>query len=201
MGRLRAYELEGPLRDALHALVERGLTLSFAGTVYRVMRLEYSSPEDAVSGSGAARWGGRWNPPGLATFYASTTYDVAHKEVRAAAKYYGASVTSELPRVEAAFDVQLARTLDLSTRRALRQMRLTQKSLRAVDWRAANARGQEALTQAIGRLAAMLALEGLIVPSVGVRGGRNLVAFPRLLTPGSHIRARGLETLRGLVSH
>ena len=201
MGRLRPYELEGPLRDALQALVERGLTLPFAGTVYRVMRLEYSSPEDAVSGAGAARWGGRWNPPGLATFYASTTYDVAHKEVAATVEYYPARVTNELPRVEAAFDVQLARTLDLSTRRALRQMRLTQKSLRAVDWRAANARGQEALTQAIGRLAAMLALEGLIVPSVGVRGGRNLVAFSRLLTPGSHIRARGLETLRGLVSH
>src|SRR5207248_3877323 len=104
MGRLRAYELEGPLRDALHALVERGLTLPFAGTVYRVLRLEHSSPEDAISGAGAATWGGRWNPPGLATFYASTTYEGAHKEVAAAAKYYGASITNNLPRVEAAFD-------------------------------------------------------------------------------------------------
>jgi len=38
--------------------------------------------------------------------------DVAHREVAAAAKYYGASVANELPRVEAAFDVRLARTLD-----------------------------------------------------------------------------------------
>ena len=144
---------------------------------------------------------GRWNPPGLATFYASTTYDVAHKEVRAAAKYYGASVTSALPRVEAAFDVQLARTLDLSTRRALRQMRLTQKSLRAVDWRAANDGGHEALTQAIGRLASALDLEGLIVPSAVIRGGRNIVVFPRLLTAGSRIRAKGLRKLRGVFSH
>jgi len=65
--------------------------------------------------------------------------------------------------VEAAFDVRPGKTLDLSTRRALRQMRLTQKSLPAVDWRAPNDRGQEALTQAIGRLAAALDVEGLIV--------------------------------------
>ena len=200
MGRLRPYELEGPLRDALRALIDRGLTLPFAGTVYRVMRLEYSSPEDAISGAGAARWGGRWNPPGLPAFYASTTYDVAHKEVAAAAGYYRARVTNELPRVEAAFDVRLARTLDLSTRRALRQMRLTQKSLRAVDWRAANDGGQEALTQAVGRLAAALELEGLVVPSAGIRGGRNIVVFPRLLMAGSRIRARGLEKLGGLFS-
>jgi len=201
MGRLRPYELDGPLRDALQALIARGLVLPFEGTAYRAMRLEYSSPDDAISGAGAATWGGRWNPPGLATFYASTTYEVAHKEVATAAKYYGASITNELPRVEAAFDVRLAKTLDLSTRRALRQMRLTQKSLRAVDWRAANDRGHEALTQAIGRLAAALDIEGLIVPSAEVRGGRNLVAFPRLLTPGSRIRGRGLERLRGFLSH
>jgi len=201
MGRLRPYELDGPLRDALQALIDGGLTLPFAGTVYRVMRLKYSSPEDAINGAGAARWGGRWNPPGLPTFYASTTYDVAHREVAAAAKYYGASVANELPRVEAAFDVRLARTLDLSTRRALRQMRLTQKSLRAVDWRAANDGGHEALTQAIGRLAAALELEGLIIPSAVIRGGRDIVVFPRLLTVGSRIRAEGLRKRRGVFSH
>src|SRR6266851_564146 len=106
MGRLRPYELEAPLRDALRTLIARGLLLPFAGTVYRAMRLKYSSPQDAISGVGAAAWGGRWNPLGLATFYASTTYEVAHKEVATAAKYYGASITNELPRVEAAFDVR-----------------------------------------------------------------------------------------------
>jgi len=200
MGRLRPYELEAPLRDALRTLIARGL-LPFAGTVYRAMRLKYSSPDDAISGAGAANWGGRWNPPGLATFYASTTYEVAHKEVAAAAKYYGASVIKELPRVEAAFDVRLARTLDLSARRALRYLRLTQKSLRAVDWRAANDRGHEALTQAIGRLAAALDVEGLIVPSAEIRGGRNLVVFPGVLMRGGRLEARGLERLRGLLWH
>src|SRR2546427_558028 len=146
MGRLHPYELEAPLRDALRTLIVRGLLLPFTGTVYRAMRLKYASPEEAISGAGAATWGGRWNPPGLATFYASTTYEVAHAEVVIAAKYYGASITNELPRVEAAFDVRLTRTFDLSSRRVLRQMRLTQKSLRAVDWRAANGGGHEPLT-------------------------------------------------------
>src|SRR5262249_10528091 len=39
---------------------------------------------------------------------------------------------------------KLTSTLDLSTRRALRHMRPTQKSLRAVDWRAANDPGSRA---------------------------------------------------------
>lgn len=201
MRRLRPYELDGPLREALRTLIARGLTLPFEGIVYRVMRLKYSSPDEAVSGAGAAKWGGRWNPPGIATFYASTTYAVAHEEVAAVAKYYRVSVTDELPRVEAAFDVQLARTLDLSARRALRQMGVTQKSLRAVDWRAANDGGHEALTQAIGRLTSTLEVEGLIVPSAEVRGGRNLVVFPRLLMPGSRLRARGLEPPGRGMSH
>ena len=201
MRRIRPYELDGPLRDALLALIARGQMLPFEGTVYRAMRLEYSSPEDAASGAGASRWGGRWNPPGLRTFYASTTYEVANKEVTAAGKYYGAGVTTELPRVEAAFDVRLAKTLDLSTRPALRQMHLTQKSVRAVDWRQANEGGHEALTQAIGRLAAALRLQGLIVPSAEIRGGRNLVAFPGHLARGSHIQPMGLDKLRGLFSH
>ena len=185
----------------MQALIASGLMLPFEGTVYRAMRLEYSSPENAVSGDGAARWGGRWNPPGLPTFYASTTYEVAHREMAAAGKYYGASVTTELPRVEAAFDVRLAKTLDLSTRAALRQMRVTQKSLRAVDWRKANDGGHEALTQAIGRLAAALGVQGLIVPSAEIRGGRNLIVFPGHLAPGSHIQPMGLDKLRGLFSH
>src|SRR5207248_2318829 len=36
---------------------------------------------------GGRNWGaGHWNPPGLQTFYAATTYDLAHNEAAATAK-------------------------------------------------------------------------------------------------------------------
>jgi Protein of unknown function (DUF2384) len=46
MGRLRPYEREAPLREALQTLIARGLVVPFAGTVYRAMRLKYSTKQN-----------------------------------------------------------------------------------------------------------------------------------------------------------
>lgn len=51
------------------------------------------------------------------------------------------------------------------------------------DWRAANDKGEEALTQAIGWLARAGGWEGLLVPSLAHRQGTNLIVFPGNLTP------------------
>lgn len=57
------------------------------------------------------------------------------------------------------------------------------------DWRALQNRGSESISQAVGRAAYKVGLEGLLVPSLAAPGGGNLVAFPDRLRPGSRIRA------------
>jgi RES domain-containing protein len=181
--------LERALADSLT------LTLPFEGVVFRSMGLRYANEEDATSGAGASLYGGRWNPVGLATFYASLSIELAGAEALATSRYYRTDPARTLPRVDAAFDVRLQRVLDLTERRVRRRLRVTITALKTLDWRAANNRGEEALTQAIGRCAAAVGFEALIVPSSEVPRGRNLVAFPAELRKGSRIRPRGLKGL------
>ena len=54
------------------------------------------------------------------------------------------------------------------------------------------------LSQALGRLAWALGLEGLLVPSAVVRRGLNLVVFPENLRPSSRLEARGIVSGGGL---
>ena len=47
--------------------LERAGALAFSGTGYRFVALRYAGPR----GEGAARYGGRYNPPGVRTVYLS----------------------------------------------------------------------------------------------------------------------------------
>lgn len=49
--------------------------------VYRLQQSKYAhSREEILSGEGARRFGGRWNPKGLAVIYTSATPELAHTE-------------------------------------------------------------------------------------------------------------------------
>ncbi len=56
---------------------------AWQGTLYRFQAVDFPTPGDVLSGHGARRRGGRWNPPGLATLYGSTTDLVALEECKA----------------------------------------------------------------------------------------------------------------------
>jgi hypothetical protein len=71
----------------------------------------------------------------------------------------------------------------------------TRKELAAVDWESEQEAGNEALTQAIGRLAFEEELEALIVPSSRVVGGKNLVLFPGRRIAGSSWKISGAKQL------
>jgi hypothetical protein len=65
---------------------------------------------------------------------------------------------------------------------------ITRDQLRGEDWRACNRGGEEALTQAIGRLTWDAQWEGLEVPSAADDAGVNLIVFPgNLLPPRSYL--------------
>ncbi len=59
------------LEERFGRALERAGALSFSGTGYRFVALRYADPGRALSGEGAARYGGRYNPVGVRAVYLS----------------------------------------------------------------------------------------------------------------------------------
>jgi hypothetical protein len=72
---------------------------------------------------------------------------------------------------------------------------VTENELIATDWISIQDAGEEALTQAIGRIAWEVRLEGLLVPSARVAGAGNLVLFPGRRRKGSSWKIQGARDL------
>jgi RES domain-containing protein len=98
---------------------------------------------------------------------------------------FGFSLSSAMPRVFAALKVKLSRVLDLRLGAARSTLKVSEARLSGEAWWKMQQRGQEALTQALGRLAREAGLEGLLVPSAARPGGSNLIVFPANLDPPS----------------
>lgn len=159
------------------------------GMVYRSAAPRYSGAGDIVTGAGSLRMGGRWNPPGgCRTVYASLHPETAMKEALATYRYYGWALHDAMPRVFRALEIRLARVASLRQRRVREHLAPWLKAALAEDWRSLQFSGQESTSQAIGRAAFELRLEGLLVPSHAARAKMNLIAFPDNLLPGSQIR-------------
>jgi RES domain-containing protein len=146
------------------------------GTLFRFQTVDYPAPSDVLSGEGARWRGGRWNRPGIATLYGSTTDTTALEECKAHDRYYG--VETKSPRLLVAIEAQLTRALDLTSPATRRAMGLTLTELGAEDWRKLQAAGKESLTQVIGRAVAAAGGSGLIARSAEVRRGVNVAVFP-----------------------
>lgn len=167
-----------------------GRTTAWEGMVYRSAAPRYSGDGDIVTGLGSLRMGGRWNPPGCCrTVYASLDPETAMKEALATFRYYGWALHDAMPRIFRALDIHLGRVASLRHRRVRGHLAPWLKAALAEDWRSLQAGGQESTSQALGRAAFELGLEGLFVPSHTARARMNLVAFPDNLLPGSQIQA------------
>lgn len=162
------------LRDELQAHPE--WFVPWQGTLYRFQTVDFPTPGDVLSGAGASGRGGRWNGPGLATVYGSTTDTTALEECKAHDRYYG--VETKSPRLLVAIEAQLTRTLDLTDAAMRRAMGVTLEELAAEDWRKLMAAGKESFTQAIGRAVAAAGGSGLLSRSAAVKGGVNVAVFP-----------------------
>lgn len=164
----------------------RSMAVSWQGVTYRSVRPTYWRSGRFLSGVGSAKHGGRWNPPGFrSTVYLALSTDTAYLEWKAWCSRYGLAPKAALPRVFAAVDVCVQDVLDLSDGRFRQRLRVSGQRMIEEDWEGANASGEEALTQAIGRAACEENLEGLLVPSAQDPDGRNLVLFPNNLAPHS----------------
>ena len=146
------------------------------GTIFRFQTVDFPAPKDILSGEGARGRGGRWNPPGLATLYGSTTDTTALEECKANDRYY--SVQTRSPRLLIAIDAQLTRMLDLTNPVIRRALDVTLTELGAEDWRKLLAAGRESFTQAFGRAVVAANGSGLLARSAAVYRGVNVVIFP-----------------------
>jgi len=149
---------------------------AWRGTLFRFQAVDFFAPKDMLSGDGARWRGGRWNPPGLATLYGSTTDITALEECKANDRYYG--VTTKSPRLLVAIEAQTTRMLDLTNADTRRALDVTLKELGAEDWRKLLAAGKESFTQALGRAVAAAGGSGLLARSAALPRGVNVVIFP-----------------------
>lgn len=125
---------------------------------------------------GAKQRGGRWNPPGLAALYGSTTDTAALEEAKANDRYY--SLETKTPRLVVAIQAKIGKMLELESPGIRRQLGITLAELAGEDWRKLLQSGQESLSQALGRAAASTGASGLLVRSAAVRQSSNVILFP-----------------------
>ena len=158
----------------------------FRGEAYRSVEPKYAKTADLLTGLGSKRGGGRWNPPGsFPTVYTSLSPGQALEESLHTFKHFGFSPASVLPRTVVGMKVQMSRVLDLTDQSILRRLEMTRTQMVSDDWRGVNDGGHEALTQAIGRVAFELGIEGLLVPASASADGQNLLWFPDNLSGSS----------------
>jgi RES domain-containing protein len=157
---------------------------SWTGVAYRSTSPRYANKDDLLTGVGSKANGARWNPPNsFRTIYASLDPHTALEEALAHFQYYGISMAQAMPRVIVSVRVELQRTLNLRDGKTRRLLGVSEKRILDEPWRNKQDNGQEALTQAIARLAYNKNWEGMFVPSAARRGGVNLVVFPANLKP------------------
>jgi RES domain-containing protein len=183
------------LRAQLKKLLPRAIR--WAGVTYRSVSTEYATSSDILTGIGSQMSGGRWNPLGsFPTVYLSLEPETSFAETLSHVRYYGLQPQDALPRTFVAVDVKLHRVLDLTNQENLKTLMVTRRSLLAVDWRTYQDAGEEAITQAIGRIARELGFEGLLVPSATTAKGTNLVLYPGSLSAKSEVTLLNADRLK-----
>jgi RES domain-containing protein len=192
--KLRPNPQFAEFRDLLTAKPE--LFQPWTGTLFRFQTVEFPSPQDVLSGLGAKQRGGRWNPPGLAALYGSTTDATALEESKANDRYAG--IVNRSPRLLVAVEARLARVLDFTSATVRRQLGVTLTELRAEDWRKLLESGRESFTQALGRVAFRAGASGLLARSAAVFAGVNGAVFPGNLRKGEGLAVVEGEKLRRL---
>jgi RES domain-containing protein len=169
-------ELHHPTQEIIAQVIfSRFLT----GILYRAASVRRSNPDDLVAGIGSLLTGGRWTPPGaFRAVYASRDEVTALDEAWQQNLRLGVPTWMALPLVVTALEVDLQPILDLTDGRVRRVLCVSGVRMLAEPWWAFQDRGEEALTQALGRLARDQGFAGLLAPSAARRDGANAVVFP-----------------------
>jgi RES domain-containing protein len=187
-----------PDTDDLKAKLELCIRFSaaWAGAAYRFVTVPYSNRQDLLSGAGSRKHGGRWNPPDqFNVVYGSLEPNTAVAEALGTLNGFGVPPAKTRPRVFAAVSFRLQEILDLTATKVASILALDFDKILKVDWKAVQDAGRESLSQAIGRIAWELKLEGIIVPSAVLAGEKNIAVFPGRRQRGSSWKIQGARDL------
>ena len=138
------------LTERLKAL-GKGLDAPFDGELFRFINPTYSKSADVIDGAGALHANGRWNLKGATRLsYTAFAPQTALAEALAHVNYFRLPIHKALPRVLVALRLTAKRVLDLRDGNVRKALRLSEDTIRKLDWRAENQHGDEAVTQAWG---------------------------------------------------
>ena len=84
-----------------------------------------------------------------------------------------------MPKITVAIDLKARLIIDLMDPAVAIDLPVPLATLMAEDWRTLNDRGQESMTQSLGRAALVAGMDGLRVPSKPDPNGVNIVIFRR----------------------
>jgi RES domain-containing protein len=170
--------------------VQRCLHLGtrLTGVIYRVASVRRANPGDLIAGVGSQLTGGRWTPPGaFRAVYASREEATALDEARQQNVRSGVAPWMALPLVLTAIEVDLEPVLDLTDGRVRQALRVSRARMLGEPWWLLQDRGQEALTQALGRLARDHGFAALLAPSAARVRGVNVVIYPDRIGAGGRL--------------
>jgi RES domain-containing protein len=145
--------------------------MRLTAVVYRALNPVWV--RDPLSGEGARRYGGRFNPKGVPALYCTLDPVTAVREV--------SQIGQPLqPTILVSFHADIDPVFDATDSQALAGQGMTPEALAANDWRTHLAKGQEAPTQRFARRLAQAGYAGMLAPSyarLAPPQARNLILW------------------------
>lgn len=149
------------------------------------MYRHYAPAYGPLSGEGARRQGGRWNPPdSVATVYTASDIETVDSEFTRQLARSGLSPANVQPRELATIRVELRRVLDLRDPDTRDALGVSLDDLMADD---------PSLSQAIGEAAQHLGYEAIVAPSASGGPGYVVALFMTNRSPDSSIEVISVE--------
>ena len=131
------------------------MAIRYEGPLYRALNPVFA--REPLSGQGAALYGGRFNPRGVPTLYASLSVMTAVREAN--------QVGSLQPTTLVSYDAEIASVFDCRDEGALAAQGMTADMLAAATWRDEARATGEAKTQGFARRLMEAGHHGLLVRS------------------------------------
>jgi RES domain-containing protein len=144
--------------------------ITYSGQLYRALNPVYA--REPMSGRGAELYGGRFNPKGMPTLYASISVQTALREANQVGDLQPTTLVAYRAEIEAVFDARNAA--------GLAAIGLNEAALADPTWRDQMRDAGEAPTQRFARELVAQGYNGLLVPSFAKGAGSgdlNLVLW------------------------
>jgi RES domain-containing protein len=144
--------------------------MHYRGTLYRALNPLWARAP--LSGEGAARYGGRFNPRGMPALYTSLKPETAMREANQAGAFQ--------PITLVAYQADIGPVFDATDFAALALLGLRPDDLADPAWRDTMLAGDEPPTQRLARALVGQGYAGILVPSFApgtTAGDRNLVLW------------------------